>query len=63
MDDVAAVMKVKGEFLVLRGCFWKHDLQIIIAAYAAFLEGHAFVLKKGEGFTVLAGDAVDCQGS
>jgi len=39
-------MKMKSEFLVLRGRLRKDDLQIIVAADAALLEGHAFVLKK-----------------
>src|SRR5229473_6768169 len=58
LDDIAPVMKMKSEFQVARGSLRKNDIQIIVAARAAFLEVHALILKKSEDFTLLAGDAV-----
>src|SRR5256884_1100527 len=61
LDDVAPVMKMKREFLMARWSLRKNDMQVVVAARAALLEIHALVLKIGEGFIVLAGDAVDRQ--
>ena len=54
-------MKMKREFLTARRSLRKNDIQIVVAARAALLEVHALILKKREGFTMLAGDAVDRQ--
>ncbi len=61
LDDVAQVVKMKREFLATRRSLRKNDIQVVAAARAALLEAHALILKKGEGFTVLAGEAVDRQ--
>jgi len=49
LDDIAAVVKMKREFLMARRSLRENHLQIIIAARAALLEINAFILKKGTG--------------
>src|SRR5260370_1146825 len=61
LDDIAPVMKMKSEFQVARGSLRKNDIQIIVAARAAFLEVHALILKKSEGLTRQAGQR-ECGG-
>src|SRR5438132_4935746 len=59
MDDVAAIMKTKSEFLIRPRRLRKNDIQIVVASRAALLEIHALVLKKSHGSAFLAGDAVN----
>src|SRR5260370_27087015 len=54
-------MKMKSEFLTLRGNVRKNYLRVVVAAGATFLGAHALILKEFEGFSMLASDAVDGQ--
>src|SRR5215471_18232848 len=60
-DHVAAIMKMKSEFLLGCGNKGENDVQIIVAAHAALLKGHSFILEKFQGLAVLCGNAVDGQ--
>src|SRR5690242_11979952 len=61
LDDVAVVMKMKSEFLIRPRRLRKNDIQVVVAACAALLEIHAFILKKNEGNALLSNDAVNGQ--
>ena len=61
MDDVAAIMKTKSEFLIGPRRLRKNDIQIVVASHAALLEIHALVLKKSQGSALPACDAVNGQ--
>ncbi len=54
LNDVATIVKFKGEFLIARGSLGEHDSENVEAAGAALLQIHSFVLKEGAGFAVLA---------
>jgi len=58
LNDVSAVVKPKREFLILSRNSRQDDIQEIVPACAALLQGHAFVLKKLERLAVLSGHAV-----
>src|SRR5580693_1597091 len=44
-DDIAAVVKMNRKLLVFLRGLRQHDMQIVIAPNAAFLQGHPFVLE------------------
>ena len=47
-DDIAAVMKMNRELLAFLRGLREHDMEIVIAAHAALLEVHPFVLEIGQ---------------
>src|SRR6266849_6032792 len=55
-DDVSAVTETQREFGPALGRRRQYNIEVIIAARAAFVQVHALVLKKGERFPALAGD-------
>src|SRR5689334_22104331 len=57
-NHVAVVVKLEREFLILGRDCGKDNIQIVIPARAAFLQGHAFVLKKLQRLAVLSSHTV-----
>src|SRR5208282_874699 len=55
-DDTAAVMKMNRKLLAFLRGLGQHDMQIVIAADAALLEIHAFVLEMLQRLALIVGD-------
>src|SRR6202051_4877389 len=60
-DDVAAIVKANRKFTVAREGVGKYDEQEVVAAYAALLGGHVFILKIFELLAIRAGNGFNIQ--
>src|SRR5580704_4884623 len=54
-DDIAAVMKMNRKLLAFLRGLRQHDVEIVIAADAALLGSHTFVLEISERFALVVG--------
>ena len=63
VDDAAAVVDAQGKIGAGAGEFGKHDVQVIVAAEAALLRGHALILEELERVAIFRGDAVNIEGA